>query len=103
MELVEDDGVDAVEGGVCEEAAGEDAFGNEAEASAGGDFFFEADLIADGEADLFAELGSDAARGETGGDAAGFEDDDLARDYREKCGWDASGFAGAGGGFEDEV
>ena len=34
VELVEDDGVDAVEGGIGEQAAGEDAVGDEAEARA---------------------------------------------------------------------
>ena len=41
------------EGGVGEQAAGEDAFGDEAEAGARAADIFEADLVADGVADFF--------------------------------------------------
>ena len=54
MEFVEDYGVDAYEGGVGEQAAGEDALGDEAEAGFGADLLLEADLVADGLAGLLA-------------------------------------------------
>ena len=47
MEFVEDDGGDAAEGGVGEQPAGEDAFGDEAEAGARAGDVLEADLVAD--------------------------------------------------------
>jgi hypothetical protein len=40
--------------------------------------------------------------GHAGGDTAGLEDEDFTGEF-EECGWDASGFAGAGRGFNDEV
>jgi hypothetical protein len=103
VELIEDDGVDALERGVGEEAAGEDAFGDEAEAGAGADPFFEADLVADGFAGLLGPFKGDAPGGETSGDAARLEDDDFAFDNVEQGGRNAGGLAGAGSGFDDEV
>ncbi len=78
VELIEDDGVDALERGIGDEAAGEDAFGHEAQAGVGAGALFEADLVPDGFADDFAKLRGDPARGHAGGDAARFEDEDLA-------------------------
>ena len=103
VELVQHDGVDAAQGGVGEQATREDAFGDEAEARARAGDLVEADLVADGVADLLAEFGGDAARGEARGDAAWFEDEDFAADEGEQRGRDAGGLAGAGRGFEDEV
>jgi formamidopyrimidine-DNA glycosylase len=100
VEFVEDDDIDAAEVGIAEEAACEDAFGDIAEAGAGAGVFVEADLVADEAAEGFAEFLGDAAGGHAGGHAAGFEDEDAA-EGKEGRG-DAGGFAGAGGGFEDE-
>lgn len=102
VKFVEDDGGDVAEGGVLGDAAGEHTFGEETEAGAGAGDFFEADLVADGLAELFAEFERDAAGGHAGGDAAGFEDEDIAGERQER-GWDAGGFPCAGFGFEDEV
>ena len=103
VELVEHDGVDALEHWVSEKAAGENAFGDEAETCARADLFFEADLVADGFADVFAEFACDAARGHAGGDAARFQHDDFAADDAEERGWDAGRLSGAGWGFDDEA
>ena len=103
VELVEDDDTDAAECGVGDEAAGEDAFGDEAKAGARAFDLFEADAVADGLAGLLVEFFCDAACGHACGETARFEDDDFAGDVREECGRDAGGFACAGRGFEDEV
>ena len=100
VEFVEDDDVDAVEVGIAEEAACEDAFGDVAEAGAGGGVLVEADLVADEAAEGFAEFLGDTAGGHAGGHAAGFEDEDAA-EGKEGRG-DAGGFARARSGFEDE-
>lgn len=107
VEFVEDDAADGFEEGVREELAGEDAFGEDAEAGGGGEAFVEADVVAD----LLAEgpglfLG-DAEGAGAGGDAAGLEDDEVGMIGGEDVsaedgGGDAGGFAGAGLGDEDE-
>jgi hypothetical protein len=101
VKLVEDDSGDAAERGVVEKAAGKDAFRDESEAGAGAGRFFEANLIADGFAERFAHLLRDPAGGHASGDATRLENENGAK--LEKRGWDAGGFACAGGGFEDEV
>ena len=63
VEFIENNCVDALERGIGEEATGEYALCNEAQACAGADLFFEADLIADGLADFFTEFGCDPTRG----------------------------------------
>ena len=102
VEFVENNGGDAAEGWVGDEAAGENAFGEETQARFRTGDLFEANLVADGFAGLFAHFESHAARGHAGGDAAGLEDENLAGQL-EKGSRDACGFACAGGGFKDEA
>lgn len=54
VKFVEDDDAGVAEEGVGEKAAVEDAFGDESDAGAGAGDVFEADLVADGVAELFA-------------------------------------------------
>ena len=56
VELVEHHGVDAGELRIGDQAAREDAFGEEAQAGARSGDFFEANLVADRFADTFAKL-----------------------------------------------
>ncbi len=56
VELVEYDGVDAGELWVRDQAAGQDSFGEEAQAGARSGGFFEADLVAGGFANTLAKL-----------------------------------------------
>lgn len=103
VEFVEDDNGDAAESGVGEEAASKHPLGEETEAGAGARDVFETDLVAGGLADGFAHFSRDAAGGESGGEATGFEDEDLAGEEGEEGGGNAGGFSGAGRGLEDEV
>jgi hypothetical protein len=63
----------------------------------------EADLVADGLSRFFAHLEGNAPGGETGGNAARLEDDDLAAHKRKQCGRNASGFASTRRSLDDEV
>jgi hypothetical protein len=101
VEFVEDDAIDAAEFGIAQQAAGEDAFGDEAKPGARAGGIFEADLIADSFADSLAALGRDEAGGQARGEAARFEDDDVKAGVEQRC-RDARGFAGAGCGLDDE-
>lgn len=103
MKLVEDDCVDSLEARVGQQAAGKDAFGHEAKTGARRGDIFKPDLVADGLANGFAELLGRAAGGETGGNAAGFKDQDLSRKEGKEGGGDAGGLAGAGRGLEDDI
>jgi hypothetical protein len=103
MKFVEDDDVDAAQVRVGHEAAGEDAFGEEAEAGAGSGDVFEADLIADGFAEALAQFGGDASGSHAGGESAGFEDEDFASGDGQEGGRDARGLSCSGRGFDDEV
>jgi len=102
VELVEYDAGGALERGVAEEAAGEDAFREESQTRARPGGFLEADLVPDGIADSLAPLVRDEAGGESRGEAAGLEHEDVAWGEVEKRGGDAGGFARAWRGFEDE-
>jgi hypothetical protein len=103
VKFVEDNCVNALEGGIGEKAASEYALRNEAQARAGTDLFFEADLVTNGRADFFAELGSDPARCETSGDTAWFEDNDCAAEEREEGWWNAGRLPCSGRSFDDKI
>ena len=68
--------------GIGDHAAGEDAFGKEAQARAGAGFF-ETHLIADGFTGLLAHFRGYAAGGHAGGYTAGFQDQDFAAESEE--------------------
>lgn len=103
VELVEDDEGGGVEARVGEEAAGEDAFGEEAEARVAAAGLFEAHLVADGIAEGLTEFFGDAARGEAGSEAAGFQNPDFPLRDGEKRGWNAGGFSCAWRRLQDDV
>jgi len=107
VKLVEDDAADAGEERVIEQLAGEDAFGEHADAGIGREAFFEADVVAD----LLAEGGGgfigDAGGCSACGHAAGLEHDDggvfaTGKPGGHEGGRDAGGFSGAWLGDEDE-
>jgi hypothetical protein len=105
MELIEHDDADVPEGGVGEEAAAEDALGDEGQAGLGAADVLEADLVADGLADALANLLGDALGGEAGGEPPGLEDDNLLglteSGLQERAGGPGR-LAGAGRGLQDE-
>ena len=78
VEFVEDDGSDALESGVVDHAAQQDAFSYEADACLAAADVFEADLIADLLAEADIHFLGDPAGEHAGGDSAGLEDDDFA-------------------------
>ena len=98
VEFIEDDGAGAIEKGVREEAAGEYAFSEEAQACARSGDFLEANLVADSFAGPLAEPGGDVAGGEARGQAAGLEHEDLAIAGIEEGGRNTGGLAGARAG-----
>ena len=102
VEFVENDGAGVAECGVGKKAAGEDAFGEEAETGFGSGDFLEAHLVANGLAGTLAHFFGDAAGSHAGGDAPGFQDENFAAE-REQGGWDARGLSRPGRGFDDEV
>ncbi|MEY3457391.1 MAG: hypothetical protein RL215_548 [Planctomycetota bacterium] len=104
VEFVEDDGADIFEEWVILEFAEEDAFGDDEDLGAGGEGFFKADLEANGFTGVFVSFRGHASGGGAGGDAAGFEEEDLlcASDAGvENGGRNAGGLAGAWRGDED--
>src|SRR5581483_2406461 len=102
VEYIEDDGADAGEFGVRDDAAGEDAPSEEAQAGLRASDWFEANLVTDGVADGFTKFGGDAARRETGGDASGFQHQNRSAKLKQS-GWDACGFAVGRGGLDYEA
>lgn len=103
VEFVEDDGSHVSKSGIGKQAAGEDAFGEEAQAGGGPGNLFEANLVADGGANGFPVLGGNEAGGETGGQAAGFEDQDIQAIQGQQGVGNAGGFTGAGRGFDHQI
>ena len=103
VELVEDDGADAVEVGVGEKAPCQNTFGQETEAGSWAGDLFKSNLVADGFAEFFAKLLGDAAGCEPGCNAAGLEDQDVAGDFGQQGGRNSRGLAGARRRLYDEV
>ncbi len=103
VELVQDDGADAFELWIGEKAAGEDAFGQEAQAGAWTAYVFEADLIADGLAELLAEFLRDAASSHAGSQTARFEHKNFAGDVRQERRRDAGGLARPRRSLDDQI
>lgn len=103
VKFIEDDGGGAIEARIAEEAAGEDAFGEKAQPRGGAGDIFEADLVAYSGADGFAAFGGYEAGGQACGQAAGFEDQDVAAIEIQQGGWDTGGLAGSGWSFDDQV
>ena len=106
VKFVEEDRGDAAQLRILDQLAEQNAFGDEADAGALGGEVFETDLVTDFVAEADVALGGDARGKETGGETARLEDDDLAGAeeavIEEDLG-DLGGFAGAGGGLEDEA
>jgi len=82
VKLIEHDHIDTCEIGVGGQAASQNTLGHKVEPRVGARDIFEADLITDGVTDLFVEFPRHATRGQTGGDTAGFKDQDLSCDRR---------------------
>ena len=78
VELVEHHAGGALEVGIGEQTAGEHAFGQEAQPRGGAGDFLEAHLVTHGAAHRFAALRGHEARGQAGGQAAGFEHQHVA-------------------------
>jgi hypothetical protein len=105
VEFVEEDGGDAGQVGLRKHLAQEDAFGLEVDAGVGAADGFEADLVADFAAEVHAAFLGDALGEQARGEAAGLEHDGLAGSQRaqvEEHLRHLRGFAGAGGGGEDD-
>ena len=99
VHLVEDHAGDAFEIGVCLQAAHQQPLGDDLDAGGGGDGGVEAGAVADAGAHGLADQRRHACGRGAGGEAAGFEHDDLAR--AEPGGFaqgerDQGGLAGAG-------
>ncbi len=77
MNLVEQDGADAVEEGIALQALNEDAFGDEEDAGVPGEVPLEADLPADLAPEGPTLLVGDPARRSPGSDPPRLEDEDL--------------------------
>lgn len=105
MELVKDDGGDAVEVWVFLEDALEDAVCEVEDFGVWGVSGVEADGVAGFSAEGDVAVFRDEAGEEAGGDAAGLDDDDAAVDFWEVCddAGDFGGFPGAGGGGEEDA
>src|SRR6185503_4669748 len=73
VELVEEDGGDALELRIVEQHAGENPFGHDLDPGPGADAAVEPDAVADGLAGRLAERGGHEARRSTGGKPPRFE------------------------------
>jgi hypothetical protein len=102
VKLIEHDHIDTSEVGISGQAASQNALGDKVEPGMGARYIFEANLITDGVADLFAEFPRHATRGQTGGDAARLKHQDLSGDRRQQGRRDTGRFARAGRRFEDQ-
>ena len=96
VKLVQHHGIDAGEQRIRDQTARENAFGEESKPGSRARHFFEANLIADGFAQLFPQFLRYAARGQSRGQPARLQHQDLAADHVEQSGRNARGFSGAG-------
>jgi hypothetical protein len=104
VEFVEDDGGDVAEVMVGEEAAGQDAFGQEAETGLLTGDVLKADLIPNGLPQRLTEFFGNAAGGETSRQPARLEDPNFSRRVKGKeTGRDAGRLPGSGWRFEDNI
>ena len=78
MKLIEDDQGDAVQGGIVEEAPGEDAFRDHLQAGVRGDPAVETDGVAHGPAHGFAALPGHPPGRRHRGDPPGLQHDNLS-------------------------
>src|SRR5258708_34538021 len=91
VEFVEDDGVDAFERWIGQEAACEDALGDKSQTRVRPGPLFETYLIADGSANLFVQFPGDSSRRQACRDPPRLEHDNVAADQTQKGQWDAGG------------
>ena len=103
MELVEDDRVDALEGWIGQQPAGQNTLRDKPQSRARPDSLFETDLVANRPADLFAQLPRDPSCRHACGDSAWLEHDDFAADETENGRWNTSGLPRSRRRFDDEV
>ena len=106
VHLVQQDGGDALERGIGDEAADQQAVGHHLDPGGGADRAVDAGAVADGLADGLVQQGGHAGGGGPGGEATGFEHEDaavLAPGCIEQRERDGGGLAGAGRGDEDGV
>ena len=109
MELVEEDHRGVGEHRVGEYAPREEPLGEDKDAGAGRLATFEADMVADGLADVLAEQVGHAPCGGAGGHAAGFQEENLLAggdavgEVAEKSQRQQRRLAGAGGGDNNAI
>ena len=108
MKFIEDDGRAAREGGIVEQSASENSFGDDLQAGFGSDSAFESDLVADFCAQSPALLMSDPFGSRSGRGASWLKHDKVLAGRNdtwicEQSGWNAAGFTSAGFGHDHDT
>jgi hypothetical protein len=103
VEFVKDDRVDALESWICQQTAGQNALCNKPESGARPDRLFEADLVANRSAYLFAPFPCDPTCRQASRDPARLEHDHFAADEAENGRRNTGGLPSAWRCFDDEV
>jgi hypothetical protein len=103
VEFVKDDRVDAFESWICQQTAGQNALRNKPESRVRPDPLFEADLVANRSANLFAPFPCDPSCCQASRDPARLEHDNFAADETENGRRNTGGLPGSWRCFDDEV
>jgi len=103
VELVENDRVDASQGWIRQQTAGQNAFCDKPQSRAPTYRFFEADLVANDSTNLFTQFPSDPSCRHTRRDPAGLEHNDFAVEETQNRRWDPGGLPGSGRRFDYKV
>jgi hypothetical protein len=103
VEFVEDNRVDALEGWIGQEPAGQNTLRDKPQSRARANPLLETDLVANRSANLFARLPRDPSCSQACRNPARLEHDDFTSDKTENGRWNTGGLPGSRRRFDDEV
>jgi hypothetical protein len=103
VEFVKDDRVDAFESWICQQTAGQNTLRNKPESRARPDPLFEADLVSNRSANLFAPFPCDPSCRQASRDPARLEHDNFAANETENGRRNTGGLPSSWRCFDDEV
>src|SRR5258705_13984228 len=101
MKFVEDNRIDALQGWIDQEPAGQNNLRDKPQSRARADPLFETDLVANRSANFFAQLPRDSSCCQARRDPAGLEYDNFAADKTENGRWNTRGLPGPRRRFDD--
>jgi hypothetical protein len=103
VELVQNDRVDAFQGWIRQQTAGQNTFCDKPQSRAPTYRFFEADLVANRSTNLFAQFPSDPSCRHTRRDPTRLEHYDFATEETKNGRWNPGGLPGSRWRFDDKA